>query len=270
ADILRRQAIRTLLNYLRVTRSQIVNCPVSSRSPLSLDPKLEGALVECLARWEWAGKLDGSSDVEQPDEAAGPAGTLRGVTVPELLEGSVATQTLCGVASRVQGSKDTEYLLLDTDRLFIRPERLPTVYYAARRAFDISLGRGLGLTYQDDQWPLNYPGSARMMSDVAFLILADIALHIPPIFYIEERLESGLSSIEDFDPTLRYFEAISHFIKKGGFPDSSDAKVFHHLLFDQLADELAGPGSRKPMPPGGSCSTRNAMRDSSRQDINSA
>ena len=168
-----------------------------------------------------------------------------------LIEGLVATKTLVNLTDRIENEYDLEYLYESKRSLPILPEMLPPIYNVARKIFDETIGVMLldGATYTDDEWPKGYAQSPRFLSDIGFIYLADIALHIPPFEIAARLIKTGKNTPEDFIPAYRFCKAIASLIRNGGFPDSSssNALLFYNQLYDWFAEdkELHWPTIRK-------------------------
>ena len=164
---------------------------------------------------------------------------LRSLSGRALLEGLVATKTACTIADRAEGYEDLVYLARYCDDLRILPESLPDFYQIARRIFDTTIGQRIleGRTYQGDAWPLLRGSSGRLLSDIGFVYFADIALHLPPMPYQEQRVAEGHNAEQDFIPVRRFCQAIAIALDWGRLPPGdSDPEHYYVQLFDAIAD----------------------------------
>jgi hypothetical protein len=164
---------------------------------------------------------------------------LRSLSGRALLEGLVATKTACAIADRAESYPDLAYLARYRDDLRILPESLPDLYQVARRIFDATIGHKIleGRTYRGDAWPLLRRSSGRLLSDIGFVYFADIALHLPPMSYQEQRVAEGHNAEQDFIPVRRFCQAIAIASDWGRLPPG-DANPEHYYaqLFDAIAD----------------------------------
>jgi hypothetical protein len=166
--------------------------------------------------------------------------TLESLSGLALLEGLVATKTASILVARAADSADRAYLKANRESLHILPESLPKVYHIARQIFDETVGRMLlcGRNYHQDEWPDNYQNSMRMLSDIGFVYLADMALHIPPVTYQEDRIATGLNTQDDFIPVRRFCRIIATLLRWGRFPmGRASPEFFYNELFDALAGD---------------------------------
>jgi hypothetical protein len=157
-----------------------------------------------------------------------------------LQEGLVATKTASTLAARVENGADRAYLKANRESLRVLPESLPEVYQIAQRVFHDTVGRVLlrGRAYYQDAWPDDSPLSLRRLSDIGFVYLADMALHIPPRVYQEERITTGRNSWEDFIPVMRFCRMIATLLRWGKFPmGDTNPEFFYNELFDALAGD---------------------------------
>jgi hypothetical protein len=157
-----------------------------------------------------------------------------------LLEGLVAAKTLTALTDRVEDEADVRYLQENKDSLPILLETLPEVYSVARRVYDETIGVRLfnGATFLDDQLPRNHlqPPS---LSEIGFVYIADIALHIPPSELTVKRIDIGRNAAEDFIPAYRFCKAIASIVRNGCFPpgDILNPGRYYNQLYDFFASD---------------------------------
>jgi hypothetical protein len=236
ADHARDRSYSCLVSILQQIGNKTVECPVIEHtSQLPAHPATAN-----LLRWITVCDKQATSLVGAQAGTDSKADHLSGLA---LLEGIVATLTSRCLALRAHSPEDLEYLREQREGLHILPETLPPLYTAARRLFDQKLShRTPGLDYHGDDWPVNYDRSHRVTSDIGFLYLADIALHIPPGSHQLRRIKAGKNVVADFTPVTRFITAIKAILLWGGFPDDSDAEEgyfdrYYRLLFDAFARE---------------------------------
>ena len=171
---------------------------------------------------------------------------LEQISGQSLLEGIVAVKTLVSITLRIKNGDDISYLEGLKESTQLLPERLPTIYTAARKLFDGTIGEMLGIStkYYEDAWPRSYSSSPRSISDEGFLYLADMALHIPPFEYLIKSIREGRNQLDDFIPAKRFLREIDALLRKGYFPpidDCTSSNQFYRTVFDFLAKELGWP-----------------------------
>lgn len=179
--------------------------------------------------------------------ALGLSGTFRGLEADldglsgtALMEGLVAVKTAGTIAERATGPEDMAYLQENLPSLKILPETMAEPYQVARRIFDATIGVHLtgGYDYRLDTWPEDYTGSPRMLCDLGFVYLADIALHIPPAFVREEWIKQRKYAADDFIPVKRFCRMLGTLLRWGRFPmgnSQADPEHFYNDLFDEFA-----------------------------------
>ena len=200
------------------------------------DPKLEKSIWFIESRESHADEAtypDFAWQTESFTPFEGVQDQLKDLSVTALLEGLVAVKTSLSMLRRIETQEDEEYLYENKDALGLLPEALPPIYNLAKQIYDkVLVGK---TTYDYAQWPKNYLGSNRMDMDTAFVLLADIALHIPPFEFADQRIESDLNTPLDFDPVYRFCRAIGEIYRNGGFPPSAtevkhiDMRNYSHL-----------------------------------------
>lgn len=171
---------------------------------------------------------------------------LSQLSAEALMEGLVAVKTSFAMTMRAKEEDDIRYLKKWKDLLPLLPEKLPPFYMVARHIFDSTLGVRLGFPPEDyrDDWPSNYYHSRRAICDEGFMYLADLALHVPPLEWANQRMAKGLNSPTDFIPAYRFVMAIDAIIKRGGFPQRDPAlpvNQFYKTVFDCIAKTYSWP-----------------------------
>jgi hypothetical protein len=167
--------------------------------------------------------------------------------IPELTgdaiaEGLVAAKTVRALTDRIADEDDARYLEANKHALQLFPENLPPLYNIAHCVYDAVLGRFLNPQQWklEEVWPLRYANSPRAISDIGFMYLADIALHIPPPSTVSSRVHAGRNAPEDFLPAFRFCKAVDSIRRRGGFPpdDPSESPEFFYMrVFDSIASD---------------------------------
>jgi hypothetical protein len=172
------------------------------------------------------------------------------LTGMHLLEGIVAVKTLIGLAERAEGWEDLQYLAEVAKDLPLLPDHLPPLYHLALRVYDATVGRLHTGTNprRVRKWPYDVltkePDSLRKVVDTGFIYVADIALHIPPVEVILNRVHAGQNVLTDFLPVKRFLRAVELLGQHGGFPPAGagGGKKFYGVLFDWFADQAGWIG----------------------------
>lgn len=73
----------------------------------------------------------------------------------------------------------------------------------------------------------------------SFLLLCDIALHIPPLSFAEPIAQYDLPEYQI--PCLRFLQALNTLHKNGGFPDAVDGVDFYVTLYDFISKDNQWP-----------------------------
>jgi hypothetical protein len=159
-----------------------------------------------------------------------------------ICEGLVAAKTVINLSDRINGPEDAEYLEVHKHALHLFPDNLPLLYNTARRVYDKAFGDLLNPRKwnTEEVWPLRYYNSPCFLSDLGFIYLADIALHIPPEFVSDQRISEGRNSPNDFNPAFRFCMAIDYLRRRGGMPEADTSKspeYFYVTLFDSIASD---------------------------------
>lgn len=258
-DLLLDEAGAILLLVLAdATQHGTVRCPISLDDVNSLPkgaPNQRDALAHVLDRRRFAKSLLNEAPKKEWFGAGlwadlqGFAEDVGAVNGLSLLEGIVATKAAIALWERAGSAEDLWYLL--KGKKAILPEHQPEVYRRARRLFDRAIGSPLLGTegYTADDWPTDYDGSLRRLGDVAFLMLADVALHVPPPSYVLYRVQSGQNALVDFSPGFRFCFAIAALRHLGGFPpypDDAGADATHQFYRDLF--DLVSLSSSRPWP----------------------
>lgn len=156
-----------------------------------------------------------------------------------LLESLVATKTLLALVARVKDYDDAMYLGSHKEELSILPEDLPPQYSSARELFHAVFSQVLGFTVQPTSfyWPHDYAHSLIRSADIFFIIVADMALHIPPYLHMRDRIEKGSNSWEDFHPGRRFSQALSTILRErtAALSHFAARKPNYEALFDWIA-----------------------------------
>lgn len=170
------------------------------------------------------------------------------LTGEHLLEGIVALKTMIGLAQRANNKKDRAYLRGIAKDLPLLPDSLEATYHVALRLFDAMIGPLLAETNPRRlrSWPDDVYDTAenvRLLTDFGFLMVADIALHVPPTEVIFERVKSGRNEPLDFQPVPRFLKAMEVLRRHGGFPPAGEggSQGFYQVLYDWLAEKLDWP-----------------------------
>jgi len=233
----------------RLHRYEGVRCPLlgsENRWAWMADKDLRGAfeIVESMEamKGRLLGRTPGLSRY-----ALGLSGEFRGVEADldklsgrMLMEGLVVVKTVSALAERIRDPEDMTYLHENLSSLNILPENLDDPYQVARRIFDRTIGGYLtgGYDYRRDPWPIIYINSPRMLCDLGFVYLADIALHIPPVFVRDKWIRKGKYAPDDFIPVKRFCRMLSTLLRWGCFPmgnAQADPEHFYNDLFDEFA-----------------------------------
>lgn len=166
------------------------------------------------------------------------------INTKSLLEGIACIKTLLLLPSRIKQKEDLEYLKKIKEDISILPDSLPEVYSTAYKYFCEAIGSWFfeDKKWKERDWPYDTisPSEIKFL-DMAFIHIAEIALHIPPFEYIIEMMDEY--DIECFIPSIRFVKMINEIIKYRGFPDliSNDLNSYHGELFDWFAEKLGWP-----------------------------
>ncbi len=95
--------------------------------------------------------------------------------------------------------------------------------------------------YLQTKWPENFYNSHFAIVEIGFLMLLDIALSIPSIYYIEGSLKGNKYYLEDFSPVHRYMLALDIIKNNRGFPDAVVGERFYITLFNFIAKKANWP-----------------------------
>lgn len=168
------------------------------------------------------------------------------LTTMHLLEGIIAIKTLIALAQRASTIKEREYLKEISDEFKLLPHNSPPIYNLALKIFDATIGTGIvGTANLGRDWPYDfYNKNGRNLIDTSFLYVADIALHIPGLEFMEDLVKKSINSWEDFQPVKRFLKSIEILRENHGFPDSDSTggKGFYRVLYNWLAEKASWPG----------------------------
>lgn len=209
---------------LRLVAERVKECEDWIEAAWSRPPS--GLLEYCASRKHFAEALD----------------CIPNLTGDAVCEGLVAAKTLWALNDRIGTYADLKYLETIKHSLQVFPESLPSIYSVAHRVYDAALGNLIDPQRWrlEEIWPTRYFPSPRGLSDLGFMYLADIALHIPPRPVALERERAGRNVPEDFLPPFRFCMAIDSLRRRDGFPpddpDQSE-EVFYAKVFDTIASD---------------------------------
>jgi hypothetical protein len=210
-------------------------------------PELRHFAEVITTREEWVRLVWGNSNglveyCKRNSNFANIINHISDLTGESICEGLVAAKTITSLSDRIASLDDAKYLEANKHVLHIFPEDLPPIYNIARIVYDSVLGCFLDpqqWTLQE-LWPLSYSHSPRFGSDIGFIYLCDIALHIPPWGVVAERVKRGANTIEDFLPAFRFCKAVDSIRRRGGFPPGNPGEspeFFYIKVFNEVASD---------------------------------
>jgi hypothetical protein len=141
----------------------------------------------------------------------------------------------------IQKRQDKFKIKLDTNQTTVNKRFFPgteqkdnEIYKMVWDIYNYSIGRKL--VYDGKQLDMDQEHEI-----ISFMLLCDIALHLPPEYFIRHYIENKNLSLDFFSPGVRYIQAIKAIAENKGFPDAEPDKKFYITLFNFIAEKYSWP-----------------------------